>query len=466
MKKWATFALRWGIAVAGITYVVWNLHFRDRIKVLTPANGLADLQLLDATPETAATFRAWGRLSDAEAPAEHVIPRDQVWTNRSDHPTVQVRTPGGPRAMAVVAIRPPPSKDQPPAGGEAIAPKLLVQEQGSPTRRVIDPADVVAPPGYKVPSYPLVEIGLNHMVRDADWKFLLAAVAVMPVSYLLTSYRWHLLLGLLGIDIRQSRAFVINMVGAFYNSFMPGSTGGDVAKAYYASKHTPHRTRAVMSVLVDRAVGLLALVLLGGTMAAFQYRQSLDCRRVAIASAVLLAGTAVGLVVFYHPALRRLTGLDWIFNRLPMQPLVQNAVHAMELYGRRPGAMAGALLLCFPVHVTSIISATFAGQAFRLDLPLLYYWVIVPVIALVGAVPISPQGAGVMEFFAINLTTKRYPVSVGQAVALVLAIRLVQIFWNLIAGLFVLRSGYHAPTEAEQHELEEDEGTGFGAQNI
>ena len=41
--------------------------------------------------------------------------------------------------------------------------------------------------------------------------------------------------------------------------------------------------------------------------------------------------------------------------------------------------------------------------------------------------------------------------------ALTLSIRLVQIFWNLVAGLFVLRGGYHAPTETEQHELEEDE---------
>ena len=41
------------------------------------------------------------------------------------------------------------------------------------------------------------------------------------------------------------------MVGAFYNAFMPGTTGGDLVKAYYAAKHAPERrTRAVISVLV------------------------------------------------------------------------------------------------------------------------------------------------------------------------------------------------------------------------
>ena len=42
-------------------------------------------------------------------------------------------------------------------------------------------------------------------------------------------------------------------------------------KAYYVQKHTTHRTRAVMSVVVDRVVGLLALVIMGGVMAAYQF---------------------------------------------------------------------------------------------------------------------------------------------------------------------------------------------------
>jgi hypothetical protein len=36
-----------------------------------------------------------------------------------------------------------------------------------------------------------------------------------------------------------------------------------------------------------------------------------------------------------------------------------------------------------------------------------------------------------------------------------MSIRMGQIFWNLVAGLFVLRGGYHAPTQKEQHEFEE-----------
>ena len=38
-KKWAMFALRWGIAVAGITYVLWNIRFHDRVRLLSPGFG-------------------------------------------------------------------------------------------------------------------------------------------------------------------------------------------------------------------------------------------------------------------------------------------------------------------------------------------------------------------------------------------------------------------------------------------
>src|SRR6188768_2842053 len=127
----------------------------------------------------------------------------------------------------------------------------------------------------------------------------------------------------------------------------------------------------------------------------------------------------------------------------------------MEMYGRRPLSVIAAFTLAFPVHVAAILSATMAGKAFDLPLNPAYYWAVVPVVALVGAIPISPQGAGVMEFFAVELT-RRHGVSIGQAFALTMSIRLVQIIWNLAAGVFVFRGGYHAPTEKEQEAMESD----------
>ena len=451
-KHWLKFTLRWGVAVGGILYVLFGITFRDRVTVLNPATNRPDyVQVLEDAGEDDPTY-----LIRREAPdgggdeVEERVPRDALWV-RPDAKNVTVVTEPGtePVARKLLAVKPGDGARR----GRGIR-EFLVEDPATRRGVVVEAARV---PGSAemTPSLPRVEIGLVRMVRAANRGYLLASVMILPLCHLLTSLRWYVLLNALDIRISSMRAFTINMVGAFYNAFMPGTTGGDLVKAYYAAKHAPDkRTRAVISVLVDRAIGLYALMLIGGAMAAYQWEIP-DCRRVAKAAGLLVGTTMLGLVLFYVPALRRYSGLGYVLTRLPMQARVRKAVEAMEAYGRRPGSVLWAFALAFPVHVASILSATFAGKAFGLPLPDLYYWAVVPVIALVGAIPISPQGAGVMEFFAVQLT-KRQGVTVSQAFALTMSIRLVQMLWNLVAGVFVLRGGYHAPTEKEAHDLETD----------
>ena len=447
LKKWLTFAVRWGIAISGIALVLWNISFYDRVRVLDPVtNQIEKVRVLNNARDSDLQFTA-------AAPGggePKVYRRDELWV-RPDRKSVAIRTASGHvRSVKLYAVKPIDVA----RSGRSVR-QLLVEDPDSASGRgrIVTPAEIVGANDLTVSS-PYVETGINRLVREADTKYLLAAIFIVPLSYLLTSARWHLLLESLDIRLSPFRTFVLNCVGCFYNAFMPGTTGGDVVKAYYASKHTTHRTRAVLSVVIDRVIGLLALILVGGTMAAYQWRIK-DCRRVALVSGAAIACVVLGCVVFYNRRVRRLTGLDFILRRLPMQRQVTQAVVAMEIYRHRPLPIFTALLLSFPVHVTAILSATFAGWAFRLPLPVFYYWVVVPVVALVGAIPISPQGAGVMEFFAVELT-RRHGVTIGQAFALTMSIRLVQIIWNLMAGVFVFRGGYHAPTETEQEALESD----------
>ena len=444
LKKWLTFAVRWGIAIAGIYIVLANISFHDRVALVDPAtNTIRKVRVLNNPTESELQFQV---LPDGGGPPQ-VVRREDVWV-RPDRTHVKVNLDGRVEKVRLWAVKPGDRT----GAGRSVS-KLLVKKPDGDTGMILDPSQLAEADRLTVTS-PYVEVGINRLLRDADRKYLLLAVLIVPLSYVLTSVRWHLLLESLGIKLSFTRSLVLNLVGAFYNAFMPGTTGGDLIKAYYAAKQTDLRTRAVLSVLIDRVIGLMALIVVGGSMAAYQW-QIPDCRRVALLSALITGSVLAGLVVFYSRRLRRWTGLDFILRRLPMQRQVQKAVAAMEIYRDRPAPLAVATLLSFPVHVTSILSATFAGWAFGLPLPVFYYWVVVPVIALVGAIPVSPQGAGVMEFFAVELT-RRHGVTISQAFVLVMSIRLIAVFWNLVAGVFVLRGGYHAPTEKEQEALEAD----------
>jgi len=203
-------------------------------------------------------------------------------------------------------------------------------------------------------------------------------------------------------------------------------------------------------------------VIMGGSAAAFQYftaeqhdAATRKCGQVALGSAGIILATIIGCTLLYNRALRRISGFDFILRRLPMQTQVGKALDTMEIYRKHWLAVLIAIAMSLPVHGAVVVSATFAGQAFGLPIDPPYYWVVVPVIVLSGSIPISPQGAGVMEFFAI-LLTRAHGVTISQAFALTMSIRVVQILWNLTGGIFVLKGGFHAPTESERHELQEE----------
>ena len=446
-KKWLTFALRWGVAVVGIGWVLSQITWRDRVTLLDANYRPVEERLEDGQPLDAQQFTLLGGRK---------VDRSEL-VSKPDAKKVTLVTPAGPVEAELLAQDLSPDLKR-------VNRLLIANPPGSPGTW-ITPAQTR---GYqlKVP-HPPVEVGLGRMVRDArtgdrPW-LLLASIAIFPITFAVTSLRWHWLLGALQIHIPLARTFVLNMVGAFYNTFMPGSTGGDVLKAYYASKQTSFRTWAIVSVLIDRVIGLLALVIMGGVMAAYQYftggpgdPAARACGKIALMSGLIVFGTAAGLFVFYHPALRRAFLLDWLISKLPKQKQVNHALETMEIYRKHKWLVLRALVITFPVHVTVVVSAMLAGKAFGLTLSPLYYFVAVPVIVLVGSIPISPQGAGVMEYFAILLTQKQ-GATVSQAFALTMSIRMVQILWNLTGGIFVLRGGYHQPTAAEARELGDPE---------
>lgn len=439
------FGLRWSIAIGGMTWVIASMSFRDRVLFLDAQSRPVEARIIESD-EAAGTF--------------HVIdPRDQklLTVNQSqlisppDAQSIDVQHPDGTiQPMHLLGLDLSP--------GLKRVDRLLVAPDAHAPGEWVTPDQTQ---GYelRVPR-PLVQTGVYSMVRQANLPLLLGAIFVFPLTFILCAFRWHALLRVLDISISQSKAFILTMVGSFYNTFMPGSTGGDLLKAIYAARFTQYKTRAVVSVFVDRVVGLVALVILGGAMAGYYtlthwgadptVRSTL---KVGLACIVVLLGCGISGVVLYIPVLRKYSGMGWLLSHLPLQKHVQQALETMVILSRRPWLMAGAVAVTLPVHGVVVLSAMLAGLAFGLPLQPMYYWVVVPVVVLVAAMPISPQGAGVMEAFAIALT-RSAGASVSEAVALTMSIRTVQVLWNLTGGFWVLRGGYRAPSTDEQSALE------------
>ncbi|MCI0350463.1 MAG: flippase-like domain-containing protein, partial [Acidobacteriales bacterium] len=71
--------------------------------------------------------------------------------------------------------------------------------------------------------------------------YLALSVVLMGLTIVLGVVRWRMVLRVHGLLLPWTRAGEISLVAHFFNSFLLGSTGGDLMKAYYAARETHHK---------------------------------------------------------------------------------------------------------------------------------------------------------------------------------------------------------------------------------
>ena len=96
----------------------------------------------------------------------------------------------------------------------------------------------------------------------------LAASAILVLAALSMSlYRWKLLLKGQNLELSFSQSIRYGMIGAFFNTTMPGAVSGDLIKAWYVISDMKGRrkTPVLTSILLDRVLGVFGLVLVAAS---------------------------------------------------------------------------------------------------------------------------------------------------------------------------------------------------------
>jgi len=284
--------------------------------------------------------------------------------------------------------------------------------------------------------------GLISMVRMANTAQLWLGLLAVGMLYPIVSVRWWWLMRASGIIVPLWKAFRLTMVGSFFNLCMPGTTGGDVIKAYYAAKGSNRRADAVVTVVVDRGCGLLGLLILASLAGLFMRHDEMARKLTysiwSIGLVIAIAGT-----IYFSQNLRRGLGVEWLLANLPAQRFLAPIDQAVFAYRNHKRVVLGAILISVMVHIILVGSSILAGYALGIRSPIGLMLVVIPVTFLVAAIPISPpQGIGVMEFFALVMLTPplAYP---NQILGMLIFIRLYQIFYSLLGSMFLLKTDIH-----------------------
>jgi uncharacterized membrane protein YbhN (UPF0104 family) len=166
-----------------------------------------------------------------------------------------------------------------------------------------------------------VQKGLKSLLVRASgkWYLLVAAWGMLGLPFLVTAIRWRSLMRPQGIRMPLGKCLQLTFVGQFYSIMLPGITGGDLVKIVYAARLTGSKTKSFITIILDRVIGLVALMVIAGASAAIQLLlnkergEPLDntLMNVLVMILVLLGVLTAGAVVYFSRRLRRLVGIEW-----------------------------------------------------------------------------------------------------------------------------------------------------------
>ncbi|MDJ0956075.1 MAG: lysylphosphatidylglycerol synthase transmembrane domain-containing protein [Arenicellales bacterium] len=294
-----------------------------------------------------------------------------------------------------------------------------------------------------------VSPGLFTYFRNLDLYYFWIGVVLNIATIIFSAVRWWWLLGVNKLNVTLFDSIRYTWLGLFFNNVIPGQTGGDIVKAIYIARRcSSDPVPAFLSVFVDRVLGLTSLALLAAIVVLFSVHRFLE---LAIAIWALLFVGIVIAAAFFSRRLRQRIGLRYLASKLPAkaQNLLKEVDAAIFHYRGHKKGVSVWLLLGIGNHFVLISGVVMFGFAVGVGIPVLEYYVLVPVINIVSAIPIAPSGWGIGEALYAKLfadygavyladTPNAELVMSTRAIALSILFRIVITALSLLGGLALL----------------------------
>lgn len=232
--------------------------------------------------------------------------------------------------------------------------------------------------------------------------FLVFAFFLFFVGYFLTAIRWRLLMSIHGVRPPLSVLVQSFMVGIFFNNFLPSTIGGDVSRMYDVWRIGKDKTSAVSVVLVDRFMGILALIL--WAVLALMISPPIRSVPEIYVPILVVFCAAICLAAFIFGRPRRMitmltSQLSHIVAKGPsyIERPVSKILRASGPYYEDNAVLFKALLVSLLLQLNVIFHFWLIGQAMGIEVAFSAMCVIIPCALMIMMLPISVNAIGVRE---------------------------------------------------------------------
>lgn len=249
---------------------------------------------------------------------------------------------------------------------------------------------------------------------------------------ILGTARWQLVLQSLSVSLPLRTTLRLFLIGMFFNQTLPSSVGGDATRVFYLWRSGTNAQTALNSVLLDRIIGLIILVMATTGIAPYLIPQ-LDSPIAANGLIFVLAAgwLAVFLLFVFDNAMTRRFQHIRLFRFAVT--LSRDAINLCK----KPAIAIPTLCLSIAIHGMTIAIAWSLDHALGGDAGFaIYLAAITPTILLIS-IPVSIAGWGVREQILVILLGS-LGVGATQAISVSILFGIVLLVGGLPGGLLWL----------------------------
>lgn len=294
------------------------------------------------------------------------------------------------------------------------------------------------------------EAVLAHL-KNTDPKLIIAALFVFLLSYVITAWRWQVVLKGAEKHIPFAKLIRYSFTASFCNNFLPTGFGGDITRVINMLPHGVSAAEGTGLLFLERLIGFLVIGLLIVITLPFVSKDVLRAwsegdktARTALvfigAALFVLLLAMIFLILLIASKKAVLKFSEW-FSKIPYKAVSNFLVEFLEKLNLN---VRGAKTIIKLILVSTLLQFSFAiafylcfwavlDQKFSFTL----IFALVQTTSLLGVIPISIETIGTREFvFCLFL-----PIEVSTLLACLIIARAASVIMTLPGALFFITDG-------------------------
>ena len=297
---------------------------------------------------------------------------------------------------------------------------------------------------------------MAEALRNAQYQWVIVGVLSYVLVEIAAAFRWHVLLKVQKIQLSVPRLSGLFLIGMFYNQFLPGGTGGDIIKSYLLLKETKAKAGALLAVVFDRLIGLVALVTITVALVSLRFdwlwrtpvtvESGVTPRQLLLLLFLLLGTSLASLLTSFIVSGFNL--FHWLPQRFPGREKLIEIAAAYHLYARHWFATLLAFGASLVAHLATFTTFLCVAYAFRAGVSVIDFFAVLPMERTITALPISFAGVGLRETILQVLLSNLCHVEVPVAKLIGTMSFLIILFCSAPGGIVYF---LYKPTGAVRH---------------